>query len=69
MLDEGDQGFFSIAASKISDGKANPEWQHVEFSPADFLAAHDRFRVSFVAMLRGAAPGVAELWLKRVISH
>jgi hypothetical protein len=62
---EGDRGFFTIAASEISDGEADPDWQRVEFLPADFLAAHDNFRTSFCAELRGAAPAVAALWLGR----
>jgi hypothetical protein len=64
---EGDRGSFSIAASEISDGEAHPDWQRVEFSPTDFLAAHDDFRRSFFAELRAAAPAVADGWLARLV--
>jgi hypothetical protein len=62
---DGNRGFFTIAASGISDGPADADWQRVEFSPADFIAAHQRFRASFVAELRAAAPGAADAWLAR----
>jgi hypothetical protein len=60
---EGDRGLFTIAASEISGGKADSAWQRVEFSPADFLAAHSRFLASFRTVVRAAAPPAAELWL------
>jgi hypothetical protein len=62
---DGERGFFTIAASEISDGEAHSDWQRIEFSPSDFGAAHDRFRESFFAELRAAAPGPSEVWLRR----
>jgi hypothetical protein len=65
---EGDQGFFTIAASELSDGEANPHWYRVEFSPEDFLAAYQNFRASFTAELRRVSPVAANAWLKRIDS-
>jgi hypothetical protein len=80
VFDEGEEGqpafvfepvglraFFTIAASEISDGQPHPEWQRVEFSPADFLTTHDCFRKSFIEELRVTAPLVADGWLKRFV--
>jgi hypothetical protein len=66
---EGDRGFFSIAASAISEVLADPDWQRVEFSPSDFLAAHDDFRTTFFAEVRAAAPTVAEKWLEQFLRN
>jgi hypothetical protein len=63
---EGDRGFFSIVASEISEGLADPDWQRIEFVPAEFIAAQDQFRATFVAKVRAAAPRVAEKWLERL---
>jgi hypothetical protein len=60
---EGDRGYFTITTSESSDGGPHADWQRVEFSPSDFVAAHDRFRASFLAELRAAAPAVAEVWI------
>jgi len=61
---DGDRAHFTIADSAV-DGVGDPAWQRVEFSPADFLAAHERFRESFLATLRAAAPVAAEAWITR----
>jgi len=62
---EGDQAFFTIAASSLSDGVARPDWQRVEFSPDEFVTAYENFRESFFAEVRAGAPAVAEAWLQR----
>ncbi len=62
---EGDRAFLTIAASEISDGQADPDWQRVEFSPSDFLAAHIQFRESLLAELLAASPTGAKAWLGR----
>ena len=59
----GDICYFSIAASVISGGEADPDWQRVPFLPADFVAAHERFRTALFAELRAAAPQVAAAWI------
>jgi hypothetical protein len=61
---DGDRGFFSIAPSGISGVEGDPDWQRVEFSTAEFLAEHARFRESFFATIRAAAPVAAELWIQ-----
>ena len=63
---EGDRGFFSIAASEFSGGEADPHWQRVEFSPADFVVAVSRLRESFATELRAAAPRAADEWIARL---
>jgi len=65
----GDRAYFSIAASEFSGGEADPDWQHVEFSPVEFLAEHACFRESFFATVRAAAPHVAEQWIRRHDPH
>jgi len=60
----GDRAYFSIAEAEYSEGKANPDWQRVEFSPGEFLAEHIRFREGFFATLRAAVPQVAEEWIR-----
>src|SRR5262249_6850004 len=62
---EGDEGFFTIAASEISDGVTDPDWQRIEFLPTDFLAAYEDFRKSFYSELLAEAPVAGEAWLKR----
>ena len=61
----GDYAFFSIVDSEFSGGQADPDWQGIQFSPHEFLAAHDKFRQSFVSLLRAEAPHVADEWLLR----
>ncbi len=63
---EGEKGYFSVAESEISEGQADPDWQRISFSPADFITAHEEFRRSFTTALRTAAPMVAEQWLSRL---
>jgi hypothetical protein len=60
---DGDRGFFSIAASELSGSDGDPDWQRVEFPPAEFVAAVAGLRASFAAELRAASPGAAEAWL------
>jgi hypothetical protein len=62
---DGDQEFFSIAASALSGAGGDPAWQWVEFSPAEFVAALADLRASFAAALRQASPTAAEAWLAR----
>lgn len=62
---DGERGFFSIAASELSGAGGDPDWQRVEFSPAEFMAAVDGLWASFAAELRAASPGAAEAWLAR----
>ena len=62
---DGDRGFFSIAASEFSGADGDPDWQRVEFSPAEFVAAVASLRASFASELRAASPAVAEAWLAR----
>jgi hypothetical protein len=62
---DADRGFFTIAASAFSGGKAHPGWQRVEFVPGDFQAAYHSFRTCFSAELHAAAPATAELWLRQ----
>jgi hypothetical protein len=62
---EGDKGFFTIAASEMSDGVAHPDWQRVEFLPIHFLAAYEGFRKSLFSELRAKAPVAGQMWLKR----
>jgi hypothetical protein len=40
---EGDAAFVSIVASQLSDGEADPQWQRVRFSFADFERNVERF--------------------------
>ena len=61
----GDQAYFSITKSEFSGGEADPDWQRIEFSPDDFFAEHTRFRESFFAAVRVAAPHVADQWIRR----
>jgi hypothetical protein len=61
----GDRAYFSINDSEISEGRADLEWQRVEFSPGDFLDAHVRFRDSLFALIRAAALQVAEEWIRQ----
>jgi hypothetical protein len=60
------RGYFTLAASELSGAEGDAEWQRVEFSPLDFIAAYGDFRSSFVAALKLAAPGVAETWLSHI---
>lgn len=77
VFDEGEQGqpaflferacdsaFFSIVAGS-GGGQANPDWQRVEFSPADFLGEHKRFRETLLNTIRTAAPEGARKWIAR----
>jgi hypothetical protein len=54
---EGDRGFFSIAASEISEEEAHPDWQHVEFSPR---GVPDRSRRLSQIVLCGVACGSSD---------
>jgi hypothetical protein len=60
-----DQAYFGITDSEFSGGEADPDWQRVEFSPGEFLAEHTRFRESFFATVRAAAPHVADQWIRK----
>lgn len=57
----GDLAFFSISAGS-GGGRANPDWQRVEFSPKDFLNEHKQFCDSFLTTIRAAAKG-ARKWI------
>jgi len=61
----GEAAFFSIAASDFSEAEGDMDWQHIEFSPEEFLEQHSRFRESFFAAIRASAPTVAEHWIQR----
>jgi hypothetical protein len=74
-FDEGEQGqpaflferrgrevFFSITASEIGDGAANPEWQRVSFDYEDFRAEVERFIDALRAELRIRIPTLVERW-------
>jgi hypothetical protein len=61
----GDRAYFSIADSEFSGGKADPDWQRIEFSPDEFLAEHTHFRESLFATIRAAAPHVADQWIRQ----
>ncbi len=62
---EGERAYFSIIASKIGGGDADPDWQRVEFSPEEFIAEHRRFQQAFLAELRASVPpAVLEEWLE-----
>jgi hypothetical protein len=60
----GDRAYFSIVDAEFSGGKADPDWQCIEFSPHEFSSEHDRFRESFFAAVRAAAPYVADQWIR-----
>jgi hypothetical protein len=60
---DGERGFFSIAPSELSDASGDPDWQRVEFAPAEFVAAYNELRDSFARALRQASPAAA--WLAR----
>jgi hypothetical protein len=59
----GDRAYFTIADAEFSGGKADPNWQRVEFSHEEFLAEHARFRDTFLAALRAEAPTTADSWI------
>jgi hypothetical protein len=61
----GDAGFFTIADSGFDAGRANPEWQRIQFSVADFVAEHSRFRESLFATIRKSVrSAVADQWIE-----
>lgn len=60
----GDRAYFTIGPSGLSEAVGDPNWQRVEFSPAEFIAEHARFREAFFDTLRGAT-SVADLWIQR----
>ena len=58
----GDRAYLTIGAGS-GGGSANPTWQHIEFSPEEFLVAHKQFCESFLANIRAAAPKGAPKWI------
>ena len=61
---EGERAYFSIIASDIGGGDADPAWQRIEFSPVELIAEQARFQQAFLTELRATAPPAAvEEWL------
>ena len=64
----GDKVLFSIRDSEFSGGKADPEWQEIEFEVADFLTAYQGF-VDLLLATMATTSVVAQNWLtKRMMS-
>jgi len=64
----GDKILFSIRESGFSGGKADPEWQEIEFTAADFLTAYQGF-VDLLLATMATTSAVAQNWLsKRIMS-
>jgi hypothetical protein len=77
--DEGEQGqpafvferdadtlLISIVASELSDGTADPDWQHVPCRFADFERSVSSFLTDFRQHLSATAPQFAAEWWSRI---
>jgi len=60
----GDRVLFSIRDSEFSGGKADPEWQQVEFTAADIVTAYHGFIGLLVATV-SATSAIAQNWLSK----
>ncbi len=59
--------YLSIIDSKISDGKADPQWQRVEFNYMEFKQQYLAFRELFISEIKKAAPAVENKWVERFL--
>lgn len=60
----GDEVRFSIVASSISDGHADPDWQDVPFSFGELREQIDRFLAALHDEIERQAPAMAAAWWK-----
>jgi len=60
----GDKVFFSIRDSKFSGGKADPDWQEIEFTVGDFIIAYQGFVSSLLSWMRVTST-IAQNWLSK----
>jgi hypothetical protein len=61
----GDRSLLSVVDSQISDEKADPAWQCVEFATEQWLTEHAGVRKSFFTILRKEASKEADQWIQK----